>query len=104
MARGGSMGVGWGECILPPVIFKNVFDEYNFSIISNLFDSNKPNAFSTHNRNVRTKCIIFGQALRIRVKKIKQNLPENDSKSTEIAITACKFAKIFPGQHAPGPS
>ena len=29
-------------CILPPAIFKNVFDVYNFFIISNVFDSNKP--------------------------------------------------------------
>ena len=39
-------------CILPTDIFKNVFDVglYNFSITSNLFDSNKPYALSTHNR------------------------------------------------------
>ena len=41
--------------------------------------------------NVQTKRIIFGKALRIRVKKFKQNLPENYSKST----TACKFSKFF---------
>ena len=32
---------------------------------------------------------------RIRVKKFKQNLRENYSKSTKIAITACKFSKFF---------
>ena len=39
-------------CILPTDIFKNVFDVglYIFSIISNLFNSNKPYALSTHNR------------------------------------------------------
>ena len=36
MARGGFRK---GICILPSVIFKNVFDLYNFSIISNLFGS-----------------------------------------------------------------
>ena len=45
--------------------------------------------------NVRTKCIIFGEAIRIRVKKFKHNLPENYSKSPKIAITACKLSKIF---------
>ena len=45
--------------------------------------------------NVRTKCIIFGEALRNRVKKFKQILPENYSKNTKIAITACKFSKIY---------
>ena len=34
--------VGWGLCILLPAIFKNAFDVYSFSIISNLFDSDKP--------------------------------------------------------------
>ena len=41
--------------------------------------------------NVRTKCLIFGEALRIRVKNFKQNWPKNYSKSIKIAITACKF-------------
>ena len=41
--------------------------------------------------NVRTKCIIFGEALRIKVKKFKQDLLENYSQSTKIAVTACKF-------------
>ena len=99
MAKGGYRGVKWGAYILPPAIFKNAFDIYNFSAISNLFDSNKPYAISTHNR----KCIIFVEALRIRVKKFKQNLPENYSKSTKIAISACKFSKIFRGSMPPDP-
>ena len=45
--------------------------------------------------NVLTKCIIFGEALRIRVKKFKQILPENYTKSTKIAIIAYKFSKSF---------
>ena len=36
-------------------IFKHVFDEYNISIISNLFDNNKPYALSTHNRKCMNK-------------------------------------------------
>ena len=40
---------------------------------------------------------MFGEALRDQVKKIKHNLPEKYSKSTKIAITACKFPKIFRG-------
>ena len=57
--------------ILPKDNFKNVFDVglYIFSIISNLFDSNKPYALSTHNRTCANKCIIFGKTLKIRVKK-----------------------------------
>ena len=34
---------------------KNVFDVYSFSIISNLFDSNKPYALSTHNPKCANK-------------------------------------------------
>ena len=39
--------------------------------------------------------MIFGEALRITGKKNKQNLRENCSKSTEMAITVCKFSKMF---------
>ena len=38
---------------------------------------------------------LFGEAIRIRVKKLKRNLPEKCSKSTKMAITACKFSNIF---------
>ena len=53
--------------------------------------------------NVETKCIIFGSAYRIRVKNFKQNLPENYSKSTKIAITASNFSKIFRRSMPPDP-
>ena len=56
-----------------------------------------------HIENVRTKCIIFGEALTIRVKKFEQNLAENYLKSTKIAITVCKFSKDFPGSMPPDP-
>ena len=45
---------------------------------------------------------IWREALRIRIKKFRQNLLKNYSKSTKIAITACKFSKIS-GEHAPDP-
>ena len=53
--------------------------------------------------NVQTKCIIFGEAFTVRVKKFRQNLPENYSKSTKIAITAWKISKIFRGSLPPDP-
>ena len=37
--RGSMRGM---QCIQQPAIFKNPFDVYNFVIISNLFDCNKP--------------------------------------------------------------
>ena len=40
---GSKKGRGCHECIPPPAILKNVH-EYNFSIISNLFDNNEPYA------------------------------------------------------------
>ena len=50
-SRGGSKGkeAGGSMGASPlPTIFKNVFDGYNFSIISNLFNKNKPYPFSKH--------------------------------------------------------
>ena len=50
-SRGGSRGD-----VLPlPAIFKNAFDEYNFSVISNLFDNSKPYALRPHNRKCTNK-------------------------------------------------
>ena len=44
-----------GVCILPPAVFKNVFDAYNFSIISNFCDSDKLYAIRTHNQKCAKK-------------------------------------------------
>ena len=74
--------IGMRGTTLPSAIFKNVFDAYNFTIISNLFDSIEPYALSTHNEKCAKKRIIFGEALRIRVKNFKHNLRENHSKRT----------------------
>ena len=46
---------------------------------------------------VRTKCIIFGEALKDRGQKFEQTLPENCSKKSKIGITECKFSKFFRG-------
>ena len=43
------------------------------------------------------------RSTQIRVKQFEQNLPENYSKRTEIAIKACKFSKIFRGSMLPDP-
>ena len=63
---------------LPTSYFQKLFDAYNFLIISNLFDSDKPYDLRGHNRKCAHKMhhTIFGEALRIRVKKFKQNLRE----------------------------
>ena len=45
--RGGSKR-DVGNASSPPAIFKHVFDEYSFSIISNIFD-NKPYALIIEN-------------------------------------------------------
>ena len=52
---------------------------------------------------MRTKCIIFGEALKIRVKRFEHNLREKYSKSTNIAVTACKFSKVFRVSKPPDP-
>ena len=95
-----------GAYPLLPAIFKNLFDEYNSSIISNLFDSNvslRPTPYARIIESARIKCIIFGEALRIKLKKCKQNLPEIYLKSTKIAITACKFSKFLRRSMPPHP-
>ena len=85
-----------GMHIFPPAIFKTVFDAYNFSIM--------PYTLATHNRKCANKMhhIWRSSLLRIRVQKFIQNLPENYSKSTKIAITACEFSKNFRGSIPPG--
>ena len=72
-------------------------------MISNLFNSDKRTPQARLIENVQTKCIIFREALRIRVKKFKQSLPENYAKSTKIANTARNFKKIFRGSMPPDP-
>ena len=86
-----------------PAIFKVVLNVYNFSIISNLFDSDKPSALSTHNRKCANKMHHILRSTQIRVKQFEQNLPENYSKRTKITIAACKFSKIFRGSMLPDP-
>ena len=73
-------------CITPPAIFKNVFDKCNFSIISSHFDSNKSYALSTHKRQCANKMHHHGEALGIRGKSFKQNLPENCSKRAKMTV------------------
>ena len=81
-----------------PAIFKVVLDVYNFSIISNLFDSDKPYVLSTHNRKCAYKMHHIMRSTQIRVKQFEQNLPDNNySKCIKITIRACKFSKISEG-------
>ena len=46
-------------CILPPATFKSVFDVHNFSVIWNLFDSNKPSALSSKNLVLYSETYFF---------------------------------------------
>ena len=80
-----------------PAIFKVVLNVYNFSIISNLFDSDKPSALSTHNRKCANKMHHILRSTQIRVKQFEPNLPENYSKRIKITIRACKFSKFSVG-------
>ena len=92
-----------GDASPPPAIFKHAFAEYNFFITSNFFDYDKPSALSTHNEKCTNKNIIYDETFRFRGKKFKQNLPQNCSRSTKMAITVCKFPKIFQGSMPPDP-
>ena len=62
-----------GMHILPPATLENVFHVYNFSIISSLSIAMSLRPEARIIENVRTKCIIFSEALRIRVKKLSIN-------------------------------
>ena len=45
----------------------------------------------------------YGETLRIKDKKIKQNLPEDYSKEAKIASATCKFLKFFRWSMPPDP-
>ena len=83
-----------------PAIFKVVLNVYNFSITSNLFDSDKPYVLSTFNRKCANKMHHILRSTQIRVKQFEQNLPENYSKRT-ISIRACTFSQNFRGSMLP---
>ena len=72
---------------------------YTFSIISNLFNSDKP--YARIIENVRTKYIIFGEALRIMVKKFQRNLRETIQKALKQPLQHVDFQNCF-GVHTPG--
>ena len=54
-------------------LFINVFDEYNFSITLNLFNNKNPYTYSKHKSKCATKMHHFGEGLKIRGKKFRQN-------------------------------
>ena len=88
----------------PTSHFQNVFDVHNFS----QFRTSLIAISLTQARiieNVRTNYIIFHLAKhsKLRSKIFKQNFPENYSKCTKIAITACKFLKMFQGSMTQDP-
>ena len=67
----------------------------------NFFYNFEPYALSTRNQKYASKMHHIWRALRIRVEKFKHNLHENYPKGTKIAITTCKFSKIFWGSMPP---
>ena len=93
--QGRIQGGMWG-CIPPPAIFKHVFDEYNFSMISNLFHYNKPYALSTHNRKCTNKKHYLVKHSDLGAKNLKQNLPKSCSKSTKIATPHYLIQNFIP--------
>ena len=59
MVRGGSRGEDESYAYPLTSHFLNVFDVYNFSIISNLFDGDKLYVLSTHNRKCANKMQLY---------------------------------------------
>ena len=81
-----------------PAIFDVIFDEYDLSIILNLFDNNDPYAVNTHKWKMWGQNTLYlAKDSELGVKKLKKLYLENCSKSTKTAITVSKFKKIFRG-------
>ena len=74
----------------PPVIFNTVFDEYNFSVISNLFDNSTSYALSTHKSEMCKQNASYRYYVKnseLRAKSLNKTCVRNCSKSTKMAIT-----------------
>ena len=86
----------------PTAILKHVVDEYNFSIISNVFNNNKPHAQSTHNQKCMNKMHhkLFDETLRFRGKNFHQNLRLIVQKVLKWPLQYVSF-QIFLGEHTP---
>ena len=101
MTRGGSgdkMRVCYAS-ILPPAIIKNVFDAYNFSIILNIFDNNKPFDVSSHNRKCAHKKHhnYLAKHSKLGSKNLNKIWLKIKKKTTKIATRTCKFSNCFRG-------
>ena len=80
----------------PPYSFNAVFDEYNFSIISNLFGNNHLYALSTHKSKMCEQNVSYlVKDLELEAKKLNRICHKNCSKSDKMAITVSKFLKTF---------
>ena len=92
-----------GGCTPLEYDFFNVLVKYNFFIVSNLFDNNNFYALSTRklNRKCANKCIILGEALRIRGKNLNNIYLKFVEKALKWSLQGVDFQK-FCGEHAPG--
>ena len=100
---GSKMGRGCNGCIPPAAILKNVVHEYNFSIISNLFDSNKPYALSKHKSTMCEQNASYLKKLsKLGVKKLNKIFLNTVEKAQTWLLQYENFLK-FSGKHAPEP-
>ena len=83
----------------PPIShFQQCFGWIKFGVISNLFITTCLRRLKhALSKLCEQNAFIFDKTLKIRGHNYKQNLPENCSKSTKRAFTACKLSKIFRG-------
>ena len=88
----------------PSYSFNAVFDEYNFSIISNLFDNNHLYALSTHkSKKCEQNVSYLVKDLELEAKKLNRICHKNCSKSSKMTITVSKFLKTYRGSIPPDP-
>ena len=79
--------------------FNNAFDEYNFSIISNLCDKN--NSYDLYRYTEIEKCEKIAsyrylvKTSKLRAKTSNTICLKTCARSTKMAIIECKFSKVF---------
>ena len=79
----------------PPAIFKNAFDEYNFAIISNLFNSDKPYALSTQSKMCQQTTSYLAKHSKLESKNLNKICPKFIQKALKCSLQHVKFQKFF---------
>ena len=83
----------------PRAVSKSVFGKFIFSLISSLFDSNKPDALRTHNRKSANKMVMHKE---LASKKLNKICLKCGQKALKWSLQHLNF-QTFSRGHGPGP-